>query len=204
MHAAKSLMPPRSGSEAVTLMGRLGYIARGVVYFLVGASAAIAAIWPTYRPAGPSDAVQLGSTQLGGQLDCGQLGHGHPIGAIFLIAVALGLACLAGWFTIAGLMTARRGGGRGWGRGLSLLGDAIVYVFFYDRCRRHRARAVAGRRRPQRPVLDCLAVGLGLRPAADRGHRSGRSGRRRRTPRLGHHRQCRSRGGIAATGEAAD
>jgi len=111
-------------------MGRLGYIARGVVYFLVGASAAIAAIWPTYRPAGPSDAVQLGSTQLGGQLDGGQLGHGHPIGAIFLIAVALGLACLAGWFTIAGLMTAQRGGGRGWWRGLGMLGDAIVYVFF--------------------------------------------------------------------------
>src|ERR1051326_7252833 len=107
MRAAKSLMPPRTGSEAVTLMGRLGYIARGVVYLLVGASAAIAAIWPAHRPAGPSDAVQLGSAQLDG----GQFGHGHPIGAIFLIAVALGLA---GWFTIAGLMTAQRGGGRGW------------------------------------------------------------------------------------------
>jgi uncharacterized protein DUF1206 len=126
MRAAKSLMPPRTGSEAVTLMGRLGYIARGVVYLLVGASAAIAAIWPAHRPAGPSDAVQLGSAQLDG----GQFGHGHPIGAIFLIAVALGLACLAGWFTIAGLMTARRGGGRGWWRGLGMLGDAIVYVFF--------------------------------------------------------------------------
>src|ERR1041384_7855596 len=130
MHAGKSLMPPRAGSEAVTLMGRLGYIARGGVYFLVGASAAIAAILPAYRPAGPSDAVQLGSAQLGGQLDGGQLGHGHPIGAIFLIAVALGLACLAGWFTIAGLMTAQRGGGRGRWRGLGMLGDAIVYVFF--------------------------------------------------------------------------
>src|SRR5438045_6339947 len=93
MQAAKSLMPPTAGSEAVTLMGRLGYVARGIVYFLVGASAAIAAIWPTHRPAGPSDAVQLGS---------GQLGHGHPIGAIFLIAVAFGLACLAGWFTSPG------------------------------------------------------------------------------------------------------
>ena len=44
MRAAKSLMPPRTGSEAVTLMGRLAYIARGVVYFLVGASAAIAVL----------------------------------------------------------------------------------------------------------------------------------------------------------------
>src|SRR5947207_5276627 len=123
-------MPPTAGSEAVTLMGRLGYLARGVVYFLVGASAAIAAIWPAYRPAGPSDAVRLGSAQLGGQLGGGQLGHGHPIGAMFLIAVALGLACLAGWFTIAGVMTAQRGGGRGWWRGLGMLGDAIVYVFF--------------------------------------------------------------------------
>src|SRR5947207_8550184 len=90
-------MPPTAGSEAVTLMGRLGYLARGVVYFLVGASATIAAIWPTHRPAGPSDAVQLGS---------GQLGHGYPSGAIVLIAVAFGLACLAGWFRMAGLTTA--------------------------------------------------------------------------------------------------
>ena len=107
MQAAKSLMPPTAGSEAVTLMGRLGYLARGVVYFLVGASAAIAAIWPAHRPAGPSDAVQFGS---------GQFGHGRPIGAIFLIAVAFGLACLAGWFTIAGLTTAQHARGRGWWR----------------------------------------------------------------------------------------
>jgi hypothetical protein len=121
MQAAKSLMPPTAGSEAVTLMGRLGYVARGVVYFLVGASAAIAAIWPAHRPAGPSDAVQLGS---------GQLGHGHPIGAIFLIAVAFGLACLAGWFTIAGLTTAQHARGRSWWRGLGMLGDASVYLVF--------------------------------------------------------------------------
>jgi hypothetical protein len=121
MQAAKSLMPPTAGAEAVTLMGRLGYVARGVVYFLVGASAAIAAIWPAHRPAGPSDAVQLGS---------GQLGHGHPIGAIFLIAVAFGLACLAGWFTIAGLTTAQHARGRSWWRGLGMLGDASVYLVF--------------------------------------------------------------------------
>ena len=121
MQAAKSLMPPTAGSEAVTLMGRLGYVARGVVYFLVGASAVIAAIWPADRPAGPSDAVQLGS---------GQLGHGHPIGAIFLIAVAFGLACLAGWFTIAGLTTAQHARGRSWWRGLGMLGDASVYLVF--------------------------------------------------------------------------
>ncbi|MBV9587230.1 MAG: DUF1206 domain-containing protein, partial [Alphaproteobacteria bacterium] len=65
MHAPKSLVPPRAGSEAVTWMGRLGYAARGIVYFLVGASAAVAAIWPTHRPAGPSDAVQLAPAQLG-------------------------------------------------------------------------------------------------------------------------------------------
>jgi hypothetical protein len=121
MHAAKSLMPPRAGSEAVTWMGRIGYAARGVVYFLVGASAAAAAIWPEHRPAGPSDAVQLGSRQLG---------HGHPLGAIFLIAVALGLACLAGWFTVAGLTSTRRSGVRGWWHGIGMLGDAVVYIAF--------------------------------------------------------------------------
>src|SRR5947209_14074291 len=116
MQAAKSLMPATAGSEAVTLMGRLGYLARGIVYFLVGASAAIAAIWPAHRPAGPSDAVQLGS---------GQFGHSHPIGAIFLLGVAFGLACLAGWLTVAGLVSAKHAGARGWWRGLGMLGDAV-------------------------------------------------------------------------------
>src|SRR5947207_808263 len=87
-------------------------VARGVLYSPVGASAAIAAIWPAHRPAGPIDAVQLGS---------GQLDHGHPIGAIFLIAVAFGLACLAGWFTVAGLATAKHADARGWWRGLGML-----------------------------------------------------------------------------------
>jgi hypothetical protein len=109
-------MPPRTGAAAVTLMGRLGYAARAVVYFLVGASAVIAAIAPGHRPAGPSDAVQLG--------------HGHPIGAIFLIAIAFGLACLAGWLTISGLATAKRADTRGWWRGLGRLGDAVVYIVF--------------------------------------------------------------------------
>ena len=116
MHAAKSLMPPRAGSEAVSLMGRLGYGARGIVYFLVGASAVIAAIRPGHRPAGPTDALQLG--------------HGHPIGALFLLLLAFGLACLAGWFTVAGLETTRRSGGRSWWRGIGMLGDAVVYMAF--------------------------------------------------------------------------
>ena len=102
-------------------MGRLGYAARGIVYFLVGASAAVAAIWPTHRPAGPSDAVQLAPAQLG---------HGHPIGAVFLIAIAFGLACLAGWFTVAGIASARQATGKGWWHALGTLGDAVVYIAF--------------------------------------------------------------------------
>src|SRR5947209_15903002 len=116
MDAAKSLMPPRTGPEAVALMGRLGYAARGVVYFLVGASAAVAAIRPGHRPAGPTDALQLG--------------HGHPIGALFLLLVALGLACLAGWFTVAGVEAARRSDARSWWRGIGMLADAVVYLAF--------------------------------------------------------------------------
>lgn len=116
MHAAKSLMPSRAGSEAVNLMGRLGYGARGVIYFLVGASATIAAVRPGQRPAGPTDALQLG--------------HGYPIGVGFLLVVAFGLACLAGWFTIAGFQTARRAGARDWWRGIGMFGDAVVYIAF--------------------------------------------------------------------------
>ena len=116
MHAAKSLMPPRAGSEAVTWMGRLGYAARGIVYFLVGVSALIAAIRPEHRPAGPTEALQVQ--------------HGHPIGAIFLLSVAFGLACLAGWFTMAGLTSARRTGARGWWRSVGMFGDAVIYIAF--------------------------------------------------------------------------
>jgi hypothetical protein len=116
MHVAKSLMPPRAGSEAVSLMGRLGYGARGVVYFLVGASAAITAIRPGHRPAGPAEALQLG--------------HGHPTGALFLLLLACGLACLAGWFTVAGIETTRHSGRRRWWRGIGMLGDAVIYVAF--------------------------------------------------------------------------
>jgi hypothetical protein len=116
MDAAKSLMPPRAGSGAVTLMGRLGYAARGIVYFLVGASALITAIRPEHRPAGPTEALQLQ--------------HGHPIGAVFLLAVAFGLACLAAWFTVAGLTSARRAGARDWWHGVGMLGDAVVYIGF--------------------------------------------------------------------------
>jgi hypothetical protein len=116
MQTAKSPIPPRSGFEAVTLMGRLGYAARGVVYFLVGASAAISAIKPGHRPAGPTDALQLG--------------HGHPLGAVFLLLVAFGLACLAGWLTVAGFKSAQRNSSRSWWRGIGMLGDAVVYIAF--------------------------------------------------------------------------
>lgn len=112
MLAAKSLVP----SLAVTLMGRVGYISRGVIYFLVGASAAIAAIKPGHRPAGPTEALQLG--------------HGHPLGAIFLLLVAFGLACLAGWFTVAGIVSAQRVGPRNYRRAIGMLGDAVVYIAF--------------------------------------------------------------------------
>jgi hypothetical protein len=112
MPAVKKLVP----HQTITLMGRLGYISRGVVYFLVGVSAALAAVRPGHRPAGPTDALQLG--------------QGHPVGAVFLLFVAFGLACLAGWFTIAGVAAARRAGARGYWSALGLLGDAVVYIAF--------------------------------------------------------------------------
>ena len=112
MPAAKTLV----SSQAISLMGRVGYVSRGIVYLLVGVSAAIAAIEPGHRPSGPTDALQLG--------------HGHPLGAVFLLLIALGLACLGAWFTVAGVASARYSGARSYWRAIGMLGDAIVYIAF--------------------------------------------------------------------------
>src|SRR5215831_7838694 len=112
--ALKSLVRDPAASQAVTLMGRVGYVARGVVYFMVGVSAAIAAVRPEHRPGGMSDALQFL--------------HGHPFGAVLLLILAGGLACLAGWFTIAGLCSVDDK--HRWLTSIAMLGDAVVYGAF--------------------------------------------------------------------------
>lgn len=98
-------------------MARVGYGARGLVYFLVGASAAFAAWQPGRRPEGVTGAVRV-------------FQHGQALDALFVLVLALGLACLAGWYTVAGLASGERRDTLGWLRAAERFGDAVVYVAF--------------------------------------------------------------------------
>jgi hypothetical protein len=102
---------------AVSVMARIGYGARGVIYFLVGISAAIAAIWPEHRPAGTTTALQV-------------FHHGHVLGGALVLAAAFGLACLAGWYTVAGMAAGRRGQALDYLQAAERFGDAAVYIAF--------------------------------------------------------------------------
>jgi hypothetical protein len=72
-------MPPRSGFDA---MARLGYVARGIVYAVVGGFALVAAL-AGERAQGTKGALQKLLT--------------HPAGLVLLCVLALGLVCFAAW-----------------------------------------------------------------------------------------------------------
>jgi hypothetical protein len=115
--AANSPASTKVSHTAVSAMARIGYGARGLVYLLVGISAGIAALRPERRPSGTTGALQV-------------FQHGNAVGAIFVAAVALGLACLAGWYTVAGLASKKRGRTSDYLQAAERFGDAAVYVAF--------------------------------------------------------------------------
>lgn len=122
MTVTKTLLPrpaarhPADLPLAVSLMGRVGYAARGTIYFLVGVSAALTAIRPEHRPGGMTEALKpLQNDWTGG---------------VVLVLLTLGLACLAGWFAVAGLSRRDHTGAVRAMVAAAMLGDAAVYVGF--------------------------------------------------------------------------
>jgi hypothetical protein len=105
---------PPAQDATLTVLARIGFAARGLVYLLVGAFATAAALGFRQQPRGVVDAVQ-GITDTRLQL-------------ILAGIIGMGLACLAAYFAITGLWHCCRGRDtRQWLFGAGMLGDALIY-----------------------------------------------------------------------------
>jgi hypothetical protein len=104
-----------TGRTALTVMARIGFGARGLIYLLVGAFAIAAAFNLGKQPHGIIDAVQAVTND--------------GIRLILATVTGLGLACLATYFAITGLWRcARARGGKHWLFAAGMLGDALIYA----------------------------------------------------------------------------
>jgi hypothetical protein len=103
--------------KAATLMARIGFAARGLIYLLIGGSAARAALRSDEPPHGFTESVH----------DLIRL----PFGRALIVVIALGLACFAGWLAIRGFNQARRARhAKRWLFAAGMLGDAMLYIGF--------------------------------------------------------------------------
>jgi len=114
---------PRSGIEPKHLtrgplawMVRFGYVARGIVFLLIGSFALLAASGLGAHPQGARDALELAFQR--------------PLGRYFLWALAAGLVCFAGWRLLQSVFDADRHGKDFLGlmRRAMLGGGAVFYL----------------------------------------------------------------------------
>jgi hypothetical protein len=105
---------PRSNSNPVEMIARLGYGARGIVYGLVGGLALLAAIGSGGQTGGSRSALQTLLSQ--------------PFGKIWLALIAIGLFGFCAWRVVEALTDADHRGSdmKGWSvRGAHLVSGAI-------------------------------------------------------------------------------
>ena len=90
MRAPDQILPSRAARRrTLTLAARIGFGARGLIYLLVSAFAAAAALNSGKQPHGIMDVVQAVS--------------GTRLRLILAASIGTGLACLAAYFAIAGV-----------------------------------------------------------------------------------------------------
>jgi uncharacterized protein DUF1206 len=105
----------RAAADPTTLLARIGFAARGLVYAMIGGFGITAAL-SGGRARGSAAALQWLVRQ--------------PLGGAIAVFVALGLACFAGWLAVGGFARAKRGEGKRWLLGLAMIGDALLYAGF--------------------------------------------------------------------------
>ena len=108
-------MVSETRDATLTIVARIGFATRGIVYLLVAAFATAAALGLGQQPHGIVDAVQA-VTQ-------------NQLEILVAGSIGIGLACLATYFAIVGLRQCCRGrGARSWLFGAGMLGDALIYA----------------------------------------------------------------------------
>ena len=112
--AARSAASGAPGRDVLSMLARLGLIARGVVYGVVGVLALKLALG-----AGGKTASQTGALQTIA---------GQTFGGPLLIALAIGLAAYATWRLIEGVAGSRPGEGGVAQRRISAIGSAVAYA----------------------------------------------------------------------------
>jgi hypothetical protein len=116
MSIPESLLKSPTERRAVSLLGRLGYGARGAIYLMVGISAALATFRPDYRPRGVIESLK-------------PLQH-HWLGAVLIMLLAAGLACLAAWLAVTAITRRDHPGPAHVILVVGTLGDAAIYIGF--------------------------------------------------------------------------
>jgi hypothetical protein len=114
--AKTALIKSPTSRETISLMGRAGYGARGVVYLFVGISAGRATFDPGHRLGGFTKA--LGFLQ------------DYWAGSVVLALLATGMACLASWLAVSAICRRDHPGPAHSVLVAGLVGDAAIYLGF--------------------------------------------------------------------------
>ena len=110
------IKPKHLARGPLVWMARIGYVARGIVFLLIGTFALLAASGFSERPQGARDALEFAFQR--------------PLGGYFLWTLAAGLVCFAGWRLLQSVFDADRHGSDSYGlmRRAALGGSALFYL----------------------------------------------------------------------------